>query len=69
MFKDVLLGALRRTHKTDKPDNEMLQVIGKIQEQKRLSSKEFLKVHDAIWKDGPKIRYQCPDSWSRPLES
>jgi hypothetical protein len=26
---------------------------------------EFLEKFDAIWKEGPKIKYQCPDNWTR----
>jgi hypothetical protein len=30
---------------------------------KRLSSDNFLKCFDAIWKRGPIVRYQNPDAW------
>jgi hypothetical protein len=31
---------------------------------KRTSSKDFLKGYDAIWKNGPTVKYINPDSWS-----
>ena len=37
--------------------------------QKRLSSEEFLKVHDEIWKPGPSVNYQNPDNWYKRLNS
>ncbi len=36
-------------------------------ENKNLSSKEFLKGYDALWKEGPSIKYQNPDAWNRHL--
>lgn len=68
MFKDMLLNALMRVQKEENANKETLQAIGKIQNQKRLSSDEFLKVYETIWREGPKIKYQSPDSWSRPIE-
>lgn len=34
-------------------------------ENSHLPSKEFLKGYDAIWKQGPSIKYQNPDAWNR----
>jgi hypothetical protein len=68
MFKDMLLNALVRGQKEENSNKETLQAIGKIQNQKRLSSDEFLKIYETIWKEGPKIKYQSPDSWSRRIE-
>ena len=31
--------------------------------QKRLSSEEFLKFQDEIWKPGPQVRYKDPEKW------
>ena len=30
---------------------------------RRLTSEEFLKVHEELWKEGPKVKYLNPDSW------
>jgi len=30
---------------------------------KRLSSEEFLKKADKLWRTGPEVKYQNPDSW------
>ena len=40
-------------------------VIDKIQHEKRLSSQEFLNVYSSLWKEGPSVRYQNPDSQVR----
>jgi hypothetical protein len=30
---------------------------------KRLSSKDFLELGDALWKGDAKVKYQNPDAW------
>jgi hypothetical protein len=66
MFKEDLLNALKKTQKENTPDQGTLEAIKKIQSQKRLSSEEFLRVFDAIRKDGPNTNYKMPDKWLRP---
>ena len=39
----------------------------KSEKQKRLSSKEFLNGYEAIWKQGPSVKYQSPDAWNRNI--
>jgi hypothetical protein len=34
---------------------------------KRLSSKDFFEVIEAIWEEGPMVKYQNPDAWIRAL--
>jgi len=34
---------------------------------KRLSRKEFLDCLEAIYEEGPMVKYQNPDAWSRFL--
>ncbi len=63
MFKNRLLETLKRSKNGNKPDDETLRAVAKIQEHKRLSSQEFLKVYDAIWQEGPKTEYKNPDNW------
>jgi hypothetical protein len=63
MFKERLIETLKLSQNVDKPDEETLQAITKIQNRKKLSSQEFLKVYDTIRKEGPKTSYQNPDSW------
>jgi len=65
MFKKRLIKRLKISQKGKTSDDEIVQAITKIQEHKRLSSKEFLKVYDAIWQEGPKTQYQNPDGWGR----
>ena len=65
MFKERLLDALKLSQNRDKPDEETLQAISKIQNCKKLSSKEFLKVYDTLRKEGPKTAYQNPNSWRK----
>jgi hypothetical protein len=64
MFKERLLETLKCSH-GNKPDEETLKTITKIQNHKTLSSQEFLKVYDTIRKEGPKTAYQNPDSWRK----
>ena len=56
MFKNRLLEALKNKNSA-KSDEVISAAVKKIDGQKRLSSQEFLKVHEAIWQDGPKIKY------------
>ena len=63
MFKDKLIAALKVRESTDNNgDKEMFRTINKIQKQKRLSSNEFLKVYNLLWKKGPTVLYQSPEA-------
>jgi len=62
MSKERMLEVLKRKQRVS-PDERTRLAMTKMQKQKRLSSEEFLRVHDALWKDGPKIKYQNPDAW------
>lgn len=35
---------------------------------KNLSSEDFLKKVDGMWKPGPQVKYNSPDSWNRTSE-
>jgi hypothetical protein len=35
---------------------------------KRLSSEDFLKKADKLWRQGPEVKYKYPDSWQRSLD-
>jgi hypothetical protein len=63
MFKERLLDALKLSQNGNKPDEETLKAISKIQNRKKLSSHEFLKVYDAIRQEGPKTVYRNPNNW------
>ncbi len=65
MYKNRLLKTLKHSKNGNKPDDETLRAMTKIQEHKRLSSQEFLKVYDAIWQEGPKTAYKTPDKWRK----
>jgi hypothetical protein len=64
MFKNRLLEALKNKNSA-KSDKVISSATKKIDNQKRLSSQEFLKVHEAIWQDGPKIKYQSIGSMEK----
>ena len=66
MFKERLLDTLKKSQNSKDPDKDMSQTITKIEKHKRLSSQEFLKGYDAIWREGPKTPYQNPNAWRRP---
>jgi hypothetical protein len=34
---------------------------------KRLSRKDFLDCLEVMYEEGPQVKYQNPDAWSRPL--
>jgi hypothetical protein len=34
---------------------------------KHLSSEDFLKKADKLWKSGPAVKYKDPDAWQRAL--
>ena len=67
-FKNKLLDVLKNGN-SEKPDIEISQVAAKIENQKRLSSDEFLKVQETIWQEGPQIKYQNPEVNERELQS
>jgi hypothetical protein len=62
MFRDKVLETLNRSKTNNKEDEKTINAIDKIQRQKRLSSEEFQKVYDTLWKEGPKVKYQRPDA-------
>ena len=64
MFKDKLLNALRSKPQAEENNEENLCITKKIEKQKRLSSQEFLKAYDTLYKEGPKTKYQNPEKWS-----
>jgi len=65
MFKQRLVKTLKLSEKGKSLDGETDKAVTKIQEQKRLSSQEFQKIYDTIWKEGPKTVYQSPDAWRK----
>jgi len=69
MFKNRLLETLKRSKKGNEHDDETLRAIVKIQEHKRLSSQEFLKIYDAIWQEGPKTEYKSPENWEKGADA
>ena len=48
-----------------KKNNGKKVVINKIRTKTRLSSQEFLSVYNSLWKEGPVVHYQNPDSQLR----
>lgn len=36
--------------------------------EKHLSSEDFFKKVDKMWKPGPQVKYISPDSWNRAIE-
>lgn len=68
MFKERLLEALKRSQTEQQPDQTLQTAATKIQKQRRLSSEEFQKGYDAIWKEGPKTVYQNPNAWRRTAD-
>ena len=69
MFENKLVKTLSRSKTNNKKDKKTMKTMDKIQRQERLSSEEFQKVYDNVWKEGPRIKYQSPDAWRKPGES
>ena len=63
MFKDRLLEALklRTSH-----DEKKLHPVTKKERRQLTSSEQFLKGYNNLWKEGPFVKYQNPDSWMAP---
>ena len=66
MFEERLLESLKASQNSSKPNDETTQIITKIQNHEKLSSQEFQKVWETIWKEGPKTAYQNPECWRKP---
>lgn len=63
-MKDRLIDSIKNKSE-DETDKEIAQAVTKIENQKRLSSQEFLKVHEKLWQKGPSIKYQNPSAEER----
>ena len=63
MFRDDVLNALKQKQKTQKLDAQLTKAIEKMQKRKKLSTSELLKVYDALWKEGPRVKSNNCDAW------
>jgi regulator of replication initiation timing len=61
-----LLKALKSKKNRDK---KTIKATIKIEKQRRLSSEEFIRVYDSLWKDGPTVKFPNPDSWERARDN
>jgi hypothetical protein len=41
----------------------MRKVVAKKRKQRRLTSRELLRIYEILWKEGPKVKYMNPDNW------
>jgi hypothetical protein len=57
VVKNRLIASLKNRN-MEKCDAEVSKAVGKMENQKRLSSKEFLKSYETLWKEGPAVRYR-----------
>lgn len=68
--KENLVKDLRefvKVHKNRKlPSPEKPKVVAKKMKQKRLTSEEFLRIYETLWKEGPKVKYVNPGNWEDP---
>jgi len=65
MLKNRLAEILNRSQAQS--DVEISQAVVKIENQKRLSNKEFQKVYESIWQAGPTVKYQNPGAKEREV--
>jgi hypothetical protein len=63
MLKCRLLDSLKLKQEENVPDEVISEALFKMEKQKRLSSKEFLKVYDTLRQEGPSAKLQNPDLW------
>ncbi len=68
MSKSRLVDALKNNNK-EKSDEEIAQATAKMENQKRLSTQEFQKVYETLWKEGPSIKYENIGSRERIARS
>jgi len=59
------LSDLLKNRSIEKRDGELSQAASKIENQKRLSNKEFQKVYESLWQAGPTVKYQNPGAKER----
>ena len=64
MSKNRIIDTLKNNNK-EKSDEEISKATAKIENQKRLSTKEFQKVYETMWQEGPAIKYQNPGARER----
>jgi len=57
-----------KSKKNKRNNKKRPEVINKIQQEKRLTSQEFLNVYNSLWKEGPEVHYQNPDSRVRHFQ-
>jgi hypothetical protein len=57
VLKNRLIDSLKNRN-MKKHDEEVSEAIGKKENQKRLSSKEFLKSYETLWREGPAVKYR-----------
>ena len=62
MFKEKFIELLKSKNENTQ-NKQTAKAIDKIKKEKRLSSEEFQKVYDSLWKEGPAIKYQNPNAW------
>ncbi len=57
MLGNRLIDSFKNINKT-KQNKKMAQAVAKMENQKRLSSQEFLNLYESIWQNGPSITCQ-----------
>jgi hypothetical protein len=68
LLREELLQVLKESQKARNLGEELLKIMEKIRREKRLKSSEFLKIQEILWREGPKMKYQCPDEWNIALK-
>jgi len=49
----------------EKDQKKAIGATAKGKKLRRLSSAEFLKVYNGLWREGPRVKYKNPDAWIR----
>jgi len=64
----IKLGDMHMAKRSERATKATARAIKLTPSKKHLSSKDFLKKADNLWREGPRVKYKYPDSWQRALE-
>jgi len=65
--RERVLQALKKKPEGRQINLVLYHAIEKLLEGKKLNSREFHEVHEALFKPGPCVKYKSPEKWERVL--
>jgi hypothetical protein len=64
----VKLGDMNMAKRSKHETKAKARAIKLTPSKEHLSSKDFLKKADKLWREGPKVKYKYSDAWQRALD-